>query len=168
MENGYIKLYRKFLEWEWYDDNNTKILFMHLLLTANWKAKKWHGITIKRGQLLTSQEHLAKQTHLTRQQVRTSLDKLISTNDITKSTTPTYTIITVKNYNKYQDNNQVDNQRATNEQPTSNQRATTTKERKKDKKERNIYTPKKKRPKIESHIYDFEELERNLARANKK
>ncbi len=169
MNEGFIKLFRKFLDWEWYDDINTKTLFIHLLLTANWKAKKWHGITVKRGQLITSQSHLAEQTQLSRQQVRRAIDNLISTNDITKSTTSTYTIITIKNYGKYQDNNQVDNQRATNEQPTSNQRATTTKERKKEKKERNIYTrSKNNRKKIESHVYDFNDLERNLNKANKK
>ena len=164
MENGYIKLFRRFLEWEWYDDNNTKVLFMHLLLTANWKTKKWHGVTIKRGQLITSQTHLAKQTHLSRQQVRTSLDKLKSTNDITIETTATYTIITIKNYNKYQDNNQVDNQVVTKSQPSSNQVVTTTKERKKDKKERNTY---KGRHRIESHVYDFNQLEKQLAGVKK-
>lgn len=45
---GWIKLYRKFLNWEWYKDNNVKIIFLHLLLTANHKDKKWKGKTIKK------------------------------------------------------------------------------------------------------------------------
>lgn len=160
MEQGFIKLFRKFLEWEWYDDKNTKILFIHLLLTANWKAKKWHGETIKRGQLITSLSHLSQQTKLTVQQVRTSLDKLVATNDITKHTTSQYTIITIKNYGKYQDNNTQDNKQITNEQQTNNKRITTTKERKNSK--------NRKKYNIPSHDYDFEELERNLAKVNKK
>jgi len=36
------------LDWEWYDDINTKVLFIHLLIKANWKEKKWRGIKIKR------------------------------------------------------------------------------------------------------------------------
>lgn len=164
MELGYIKLFRKFTEWEWYDDNNTLKLFIHLLLTVNWKAKKWHGVTIKRGQILTSQSHLAQQTKLTRQQVRTSLEKLKSTNDITIQTTAKYTIITIKNYGKYQDNNQVDNQVITKSQPSSNQVVTTTKERKNVKKVKKYNTRKK----IASHKHDFEKLERDLAKANKK
>ena len=29
---GFIKLYRKMLEWGWYDDGPTKDVFIHLLL----------------------------------------------------------------------------------------------------------------------------------------
>ena len=32
------------LDWEWYDDINTKVLFIHLLIKSNWKEKKWRGI----------------------------------------------------------------------------------------------------------------------------
>ena len=35
LKNGYIKLYRSLLDWEWYDDTVTKCLFLHLLLTVN-------------------------------------------------------------------------------------------------------------------------------------
>jgi len=80
---GWIKIHRKMLEWEWYNDNNTKILFLHLLLTANHKDKKWQGKIIKRGQKITSIQHLADETNLTVQQIRTSLNKLKSTGEIT-------------------------------------------------------------------------------------
>ena len=43
MEGGWIKLYSKFLEWEWYTDVNTKAVFIHLLLTANYEQKKMEG-----------------------------------------------------------------------------------------------------------------------------
>ena len=42
---------------------------------------------------------------LTIQQVRTALEKLASTQEITYQSTRQYSIITVKNYNLYQDNN---------------------------------------------------------------
>lgn len=35
--DGHIKLFRKFLDWGWYQDINTKVLFIHMLLKANWK-----------------------------------------------------------------------------------------------------------------------------------
>ena len=107
--DGYIKLHRSITEWEWYDDIPTKVLFLHLLITANWKTKKWRGITIKRGQILTSISQLAKQTQLSVQQVRTSLSKLELTSEVTKSTTSTYTIITIKNYGMYQSGNKGSN-----------------------------------------------------------
>ena len=124
--NSWIKLHRKFLQWEWYDDINTKVLFLHLLLKANYVDKKWRGVVIKRGQHLTGRFSLSKETGLSQQQIRTSLDKLISTNEITKQSTSQYTIITINNYEKYQG---VTNE-ITNEQPTSNQRVTTPIERK--------------------------------------
>ena len=119
---GWIKLYRKFLNWEWYKDNNVKVVFIHLLLTANHKDKKWKGKIIKRGQKLTSINHLAQETNLTVQQIRTALNKLKSTSEITTNTTSKYTLITVEKYNDYQieefiNNNQNNNQsnsRATN------------------------------------------------------
>ena len=125
MENiSWIKLFRKFREWEWYDNNNVKVLFLELLLTVNYEDKMWHGIPIKRGQILTGIEDLGKRTNLNYQQTRTAIDKLISTNEITKVSTPLYTIISVNNYDSYQGLTKV----ATNEQPTSNQPLTTTKE----------------------------------------
>ena len=47
--DGHIKLYRKFLDWEWYQDINTKVLFIHMLMKANWKDGKFMGTTIPRG-----------------------------------------------------------------------------------------------------------------------
>ncbi len=34
---GYIALHRQMLNWEWYKNTNTKVLFIHLLLKANYK-----------------------------------------------------------------------------------------------------------------------------------
>lgn len=113
MNDGYIKLYRKFTTWEWYDDINTSRLFLHLLLTANWKDVVWHGITIKRGSKLTSRSKLAKETGLTEDQVKTSLNKLISTNEITKESTNKYTIINVVKYGDYQVSSNGDTQQNT-------------------------------------------------------
>ena len=102
MASGWIKMHRKLLEWEWYDDISTFRLFTHLLLRVNYEPKKWHGITIERGQILTSLNSLVSETGLTRQQVRTALTHLISTHEITQEITHQYTIITVCKYDSYQ------------------------------------------------------------------
>ena len=128
MHQGFIKLHRKLLEWDWYDDPNTFRLFIHLLLKANHSNKSWRGIEIKRGDILTSLESLSKELGLSYQQVRTSIKKLISTNEITNKSTSSSRVITVNSYNIYQDSNRQDNSQATSEQQTSNKQATTTKE----------------------------------------
>jgi len=126
------------LDWEWYDDINTKVLFIHLLIKANWKEKKWRGIKIKRWQILTWRIILSEETWLTQQQVRTSLNKLKSTNNITIKPTNKYSIIEVLNYNSYQQNNQQTTEQATNNQPTSNQQVTTTKKVKNNKNNKKV------------------------------
>lgn len=141
---GWIKIHRKLLDWEWYKDNNVKIVFLHLLLVANHKEQKWKGKTILRGQKLTSIEHLAKETNLTVMQVRTALKKLKSTNEITMKTTNKNTLITIEKYNDYQivneENNKVnnkqDNNEITNKQQTNNKQITTNKNEKNIKNER--------------------------------
>ncbi len=132
MMDGWIKLYRQILKWEWYSDVNVCRLFIHLLLTANHKANKWRGIAIEKGQKLTSLKHLAEETGLSVQQVRTSILKLKSTNEITHRTTRQYSIISIVKWDDYQSEQHTRKQ-------TGNKRVTTNKNDKNDKKN---YQPK--------------------------
>lgn len=129
MDKGFVKLFRKFTKWEWYSDINTKTLFLHLLLTANHEDKNWKGILIKRGQVITGRKKLSEETGLTEQNIKTSLKRLKSTNEITTKITNKYTIVTLVNWEKYQDydtrvTNKIPN-KVTNNQPTTNQQLTT-------------------------------------------
>ena len=160
MKNGWIKIHYNLLNWEWYDDINTKTLFLHLLLMANWKDKKWHGILIKRGSFVTSLGKLANQTGLSVQNVRTSLNKLKSTHEITSKTTNKYTYITINNFNDYQETSN----KLTNNQQTTNKQLTTTEEGKKDKNIKESIKENKKSNKLrfpkedELSQADFEEV----------
>lgn len=102
MCNGWIKLHRKIVDWEWFTSPSTLQLFIYLLLRANKEDKKWRGILIKRGQLVTSVATISEETKLSTQQVRTSLNRLKSTNEITSKTTNRFTLITVCKYESYQ------------------------------------------------------------------
>ena len=99
---GWIKLHRKFIEWEWYSDLPTKTLFIHLLLIANHTPKKWQGQTVEKGELITSISLLSEQTGLTIKQVRTALEKLESTGEIEKKRASKGQCIKVRNYEVYQ------------------------------------------------------------------
>lgn len=101
--NGYIKLDRKILDWEWYQDLNVRTLFIHCLLLANWKDTRYKGEVIPRGSFVASLPILSEGTGLSIRQARTSLDKLKLTGELTVKKRPKYTVYTVSNYNKYQD-----------------------------------------------------------------
>lgn len=92
---GWVKLHRKIIDWEWYTDSGTLHLYLHLLFKANFEPKKWQGITINRGQFITSIDKLAAELPLSVRQIRTRLDKLKSTNELTIKTTSKYSIITI-------------------------------------------------------------------------
>jgi hypothetical protein len=136
MDNGFIKLHRKLIEWEWFADSKTFHVFMYLLLDANHTEKKWRGITVERGQTLTGRIKISEATGVSQQSVRTALSNLCSTDEITIQSTNRFSIITICNYDKYQSlvnsTNQPDNQQLTNSQPATNQQPTTNKNEKKD------------------------------------
>ena len=125
---NYIRLYRKITNWEWYSDGNTMRVFLHLLLTANWKDGRYRGFEIPRGSTVIGRKALAKTLKISEQEVRTSLFHLQSTNEITMKSTNKFTIVTLVNYDNYQvfanesnqQNNQQSNQQLTNNQPTTN------------------------------------------------
>ena len=145
MNESWIKLFRKFKEWGWYKNSNVKDLFLEILLTANFDDKPWQKIIVSRGQLVTSIGHLSEETGLSVRQVRTALNHLKSTNELTIKTTPQYTLITVNKYNDYQ---QMTSE-VTNERQTNDNQVTTTKELKKERiKDNNIISEKKKK-----HVY---------------
>lgn len=99
---GYIKLYRRLLKWEWYSEINTKVLFLHILLKANFEDTRYKGRIIERGSFATSLPRLSAETGLTIDEVRTALRHLKSTNEVTMQTTNRESIIKVLNYNVYQ------------------------------------------------------------------
>jgi hypothetical protein len=99
---GWIKLHRKIADWEWYQDGPTARVFLHLLLHANHRAKRWRGHVIGRGQVVTSRRTLAKELGLSERKVRTCLQKLEATHETTHKTTHRFSIITICNFEQYQ------------------------------------------------------------------
>ena len=100
--SGYILLHRKLVGWGWYRNDVIKSVFIHLLLTASFKGGKWEDIDVEKGQLITSYKNLALDTGHTVQEVRTAINKLKSTGEITCKSTSKYTVITVVNWEEYQ------------------------------------------------------------------
>ncbi len=149
--DGYIKIKRDILEWGWYQDPNTRALYFHLLLKANYKEGHYLGHTIKRGQLVTGRKKLCEELNMTEREVRTALEHLESTNEITVETTTKYSIITVVSYDEHQQTtNEATNEatnRVTNKRPANDQQATN---------ERPQYNKYNKRNKYNNAINDIE------------
>jgi ribonuclease HI len=98
---------------------------VYLLLSANHKPGKWRGIDVSCGQYITSAEIIATNTGLSRQAVRTALNKLKATGEITIKATNKFSLITIEKWAFFQNgiddcnqqnNNHVNNE-ATNNQP---------------------------------------------------
>lgn len=98
----WIKLHRSIEEWGWWTEPFTAHLFMQLLLEANWKPGSWRGIEIPVGGLVTSRKKLAEKTGLSEKQVRTALDRLKKTGEITCQPVWKATLIVVTNYARFQ------------------------------------------------------------------
>lgn len=90
---GFIKLHRKILDWEWYDDITTYRLFTHLLLSANYEDKKWHGEVVKRGSYITSYASLVRETGLSKKQIERAMKNLMKTGEVEKVTSKKNTLI---------------------------------------------------------------------------
>ena len=131
---GWVKLHRQFIEWEWYDKSETVHLFLHCLLKANHKEKMYRGTLVKTGTFLTSRDKLSLELGLSVRQIRTSLNRLKKTNELTIKTSSQGTVIKVVKYNYYQ----VQTNKLTNKRPTADHQQTTTNNDNNDNNE-NIY-----------------------------
>ena len=120
MNDGFILLHRKIIkEWEWYSNINDRLVFIHCLLSANWKDGWFEGVKIPRGSFATSYKNLAKEIGISVHQLRTSLEHLKLTYNVAHTTNKQFSIITINNYDKYQLGGTQDDKRVANEWQTS-------------------------------------------------
>lgn len=137
---GWIKLHRKFQDWEWFNDSKIVHTFIHCLLSANHKPKKWRGITINPGQFISSQQHLSDALGLSIRQIRTVLDKLKSTGELTVKTTNKYSIISITNWESYQMSDSQDVSQVTHQRQSNDNQMTTNKNVNNEENEKNNIT----------------------------
>lgn len=164
-DQSYIKLFRSLRDWEWWNDANVKATWVTILVMANWKDKRWKGVDIGKGSFFTSIDHLSKEIGLSIQQTRTALKKLKSTGEITTKATNGGTLVTVVNWEKYQELNGTATSEATSgvtsDQQTNNKRPTNEQQQLKNNKnnkntKKDIY--KGLPDELVSALKDFEEM----------
>ena len=101
-DSTYVKLFRKFKQWEWYKDGNTVRLFIHLMLDVNFKPSRYMGHDIPAGSVVTGYAALASQLGMSVKNVRTAMDHLKSTGEITTKAASKFSIVSLTNWRSYQ------------------------------------------------------------------
>jgi len=137
-DKGFIKLHRSLIDWEWWDDHNAVRLLVYLLVSVNWETKKWKGVLVEKGSIITSWENLSIKLGLSKQQVRTAMAKLESSKEVTRKPTNKYQLIKLNKWDKLQfieNDNTQNNRQVTGKQHSNNTQITPTKEVKEYKEE---------------------------------
>lgn len=130
MHRGFVKIYRKIKEWGWYSHPATKDLFIHLLLECNHKPFNFMGYSIDRGSVVVGRKKLSKELGFSERKIRTALNNLKTTNEVTIKTTSKFSIISIVNYEIYQSERPTERPA---KRPAFDQQTTTIKECKNDK-----------------------------------
>lgn len=137
---GYIKLYRSLLDWEWFHDVNVRLVFVYMLLAANYRPKAVRATLVGRGQFLTSYAKIAQKNGLTVSQVRTAVSKLRLTGEVATCFKGGGLLVSVINYEKYQGAARADDRgnRRADDSEIAGMTAGSPQQHKKDKNLRNI------------------------------
>lgn len=98
----FILLDRNIKQWRWWKDLKTAMVFLNLLIDANITEHGFSGQIIHRGEVVTSLPSLCNATGLTIREVRTAISHLKSTGEVTDRVYPKFRVITIVNYDKYQ------------------------------------------------------------------
>jgi len=101
---GYVKLYRRLLESEVFEEPNLLKTWLWLLLNANWDDRPTRrGIFIERGQLVTSYDKASRALGFSINTVRRHFKVLSELEQIDIASDTRFTVVTICNYRSYQD-----------------------------------------------------------------
>ena len=125
---GWLKLWRKVLDSVVWKNQNLWRTWSWCLLKASHKKHKiivgFQLIELMPGQFVYGRKKAAKETGLSEQTIRTTINKLKKLQKLTIKPTNKFSIITINNWDSYQgtqnETNQQNNQVVTSNQPASN------------------------------------------------
>ena len=120
-KSTYVKVDRNIRQWRWFKSSTTLQVWLWLILSANIEDHDFRHETIHRGELATSRKTIMEATGLTEQQVRTALEHLKSTGEITTRQGANYQVISIVSYDLYQSQSTGN---APGKQPASNRLST--------------------------------------------
>jgi hypothetical protein len=103
MSNGWVKLHRSLLKWEWFSDPSTAHFFTYCLLKASHNNYNWRGKKLNTGQFPFGLRQASTETGLTIKVIRTRLKRLKETHELAIETSAQGSVITIINWDKYQE-----------------------------------------------------------------
>lgn len=99
---GWIKLHSKIREWQHYSEPTVLVVFIDILLSANYKQTYFRGYPIKKGQSFISVESIMEHTLLSRATVLRAIKKLVESGEIKREKKQSWTLTTITKFSKYQ------------------------------------------------------------------
>lgn len=140
--DGYIKWYRKIIDNPVIcKDSDHVAVWQHLLVMAQYRERqavfKGETITLNPGQLITGRKAIAKKYKIDENKVQRILKLFENEQQIEQQTSNQNRLITIKNWNMYQQGGHPTEQRVNNKRTTTEQRVNTYKNIKKYKKDKN-------------------------------
>lgn len=149
MSGGWFCIWRKIEDnISWSRGVEYRGLMITILQKANWKKGFFLGHEILPGQFPTSAENLAKDLKLSRQKCQRAIAQLARDNFINvKNVSNRFTLITVTNWDTYQDIKEGSEQQVSNQRATSEQQVGTIEQGNKETKKSKTPSPAKPEPK---------------------
>lgn len=141
-KQGWVKFYRQSIDSTTWKNPIIWAVWSWCLLKANHKKNKFpfngKDIVVKKGEFITGINKAVRELpNISTQQYRTAIKYLKSTGRITSEATNQFTLISIVNWEEYQNDNKQTNKPITNKQQTDNKQITTNKNDKNVKKDKN-------------------------------
>lgn len=99
----WIKLHRKLLRWDYFRDPEMVQLFIWMLLKANHEPTVFRGHEIPRGSFVFGRDMAKRELGLSHSKIRNRLTNLQNDQQITIKTTNKFSVVTLVNWEEYQD-----------------------------------------------------------------
>lgn len=103
MNTGWIKISRDIADWQHYQEPSVVLVFIDLLLHANYEDTWFRGVKVKRGENVNSIRKMAQRLGMSVNTVQTALRKLVETGEIIRTPFKYGIKTTIRNYDQFQD-----------------------------------------------------------------
>jgi hypothetical protein len=141
MNDGYVKIYRSLRDKGYYKKEGYVHLWVHLIMCATYQEKEYviNGEIkhLQPGQFITSRQSLSRDTGIQESKIERALDLFEIEQQIEQQGYSKFRIISILNWDKYQNNEQQIEQQMNSKRTASEQQVNTINKEKKEKKENN-------------------------------